>query len=395
MRLGTTALLNPTDPNAPAAFAVPAQLDGKVESFSAKVSRTPTKKSANAAHDYHEFGESSSPFCRCLKVVPMISVTATGVTFFDPLPEPWHRNRAAGWALAISLFLHALAITFLPGLRIVQPQPKVLTVALAPKPAQQHAHAPAVTEKPAAAPQATAQPKAVPQPKSVPQAKPAPKQPTTKATVQKPFQRQDLEPTIAPSQAPQPVRAEPRPRLAPAPSAEPNLTPTPEAAPPTIARADPRPLPQSQIAPLPRSAPAPDLRSTQRAEPNMQPHEENRPEPKAPSQVESRPLAPEPRVLARPEPRIESVPTPRNESVPPPEQRASTPALPQSRPEPNVLPKIEPPRVAARTETRTEVKAQPRAEPAVTAKAPSTPEAAPPDPAACHSASGVGAGAAR
>jgi len=140
----------------------PAHLDGKVESFSAKASPTPTKKSANSAHDFHEFGASNSPLGRCLTVPLMTSVSANGVVFFDPLPEPWHRNKAAGWALGISVFVHALAIAFLPGLRIVQPQPKVLTVALAPKPAQKHASAPAVAEKPAAAPQATEQPKAVP-----------------------------------------------------------------------------------------------------------------------------------------------------------------------------------------------------------------------------------------
>ena len=79
----------------------------------------------------------------------MSSIIADGVVFFDPLPEPWHRNRAAGWALGISLFVHALAIAFLPGLRVIQPQPKVITVKLASQPAQQHATTPHPAEKPA------------------------------------------------------------------------------------------------------------------------------------------------------------------------------------------------------------------------------------------------------
>src|SRR5215510_1085077 len=161
----------------------------------------------------------------------MSAISADSVMYFDPLPEPWHRNRAAGWALAISLFVHALTIAFLPGLRVVQPQPKVITVSLAPQPAQQHATTPQPAEKPAAAPvKAAAAPKVVSK-------QPAVKQPAAKPSPPKPFQRQDLQPTPSPAQVPQPARAEPRPRLAPAPSTEPNAQAKPESARATIARA--------------------------------------------------------------------------------------------------------------------------------------------------------------
>src|SRR4051812_50160878 len=112
-------------------YSQPTQLDGKVESFSAKASPTPTKKSANAAHDFHEFGESISPLCRCLTVLLMTSISANGVVFFDPLPEPWHRNRAAGWGLSYFLFLPAPAVAFFPPPRPVPPHPKVFSLALA------------------------------------------------------------------------------------------------------------------------------------------------------------------------------------------------------------------------------------------------------------------------
>src|SRR4051812_49618780 len=115
-------------------YSQPTQLDGKVESFSAKASPTPTKKSANAAHDFHEFGESISPLCRCLTVLLMTSISANGVVFFDPLPEPWHRNRAAGWGLTIFLFVHPVAIAFFPRLPLFHPPPKVFTGAPGPKP---------------------------------------------------------------------------------------------------------------------------------------------------------------------------------------------------------------------------------------------------------------------
>src|SRR4051812_50131779 len=128
-------------------YSQPTQLDGKVESFSAKASPTPTKKSANAAHDFHEFGESISPLCRCLTVLLMTSISANGVVFFDPLPEPWHRNRAAGWGLSILLFVPPLAVAFFPRPRIVQPPPKGLSVALAPQPPHQHRSAAARAPK--------------------------------------------------------------------------------------------------------------------------------------------------------------------------------------------------------------------------------------------------------
>src|SRR5690242_14499689 len=172
----------------------------------------------------------------------MSTLSADGVVFFDPLPEPWHRNRAAGWALVCSIFLHALAIAFLPGLRTPKPQPRVLTVQLAQQPAQRSATAPQPAEKPAAAAKAAPAPQpAAPAPRAAP--KPEQKKQLVKPTQQKPFERQALQPAPLVAQAPPPSQVEPRPRLAPAPSAEPNIAPAPETqAAPTITPADPRPL---------------------------------------------------------------------------------------------------------------------------------------------------------
>jgi hypothetical protein len=62
----------------------------------------------------------------------MTSVTADSELLSFSLETPWHRDRVMLVAFLVSLLVHAVALTFLPGLRTPVPVEKVLTVKIAP-----------------------------------------------------------------------------------------------------------------------------------------------------------------------------------------------------------------------------------------------------------------------
>ena len=268
----------------------------------------------------------------------MTSVTADSSLLYDALASP-RNDRTVVVAFVASLFLHAAAITLLPGMRAPQPLPKVITVELERTP-----------------------PPDVP--KKIPQQKPAPKLPKPK--VEESFERQELPATPTPTAVPQPTRVDPRTDVAVAPRPEPVIERKPQLVEPApVMRAEPRPLPEVQPMPQPRVDRARVVPEPQRPEPLVERRVEVRPEPELQTRVEPRLQAIEPRVAPRPEQRVEPVATPRAEPVLQPQRQQLTAAAVPPRLDAAPTPKMDAPMSVARIERQPEVKPEPRNEPAI------------------------------
>src|SRR3954451_24927774 len=165
----------------------------------------------------------------------MSTLSADAPLLFDALSAPRHRDRALWLAFAISMMLHAAAVTFLPGMRVPEPKSEVLTVELMAPPSPPEAQPKAVAKNP----------------------------PVKQPKVEKPFQRQDLEATAAPAPLPEPKPLDPRGEVAPVPRVEPTIEqrsvvpePAPVMHPELRALPDQPPPPQQRVERAP-VAPAP------------------------------------------------------------------------------------------------------------------------------------------
>jgi len=165
-------------------------------------------------------------------------------TFFLEVSGHWRRERSVALAFALSVVVHAAAITLLPGLRLQLPEsPTPLVVELAPAP-QPEAIAPA--EQP-----------------------PVPPKPAVRKIA--PLQRD--RPVPAPVPAPTHIEPVPAPAVEPRREATPEPGPTPppvqevrpEPPPPVQARSEPQiapPIaPQAEREPAPRVEPSPIARA--------------------------------------------------------------------------------------------------------------------------------------
>ncbi len=213
----------------------------------------------------------------------MLTISTDSILLYDALITP-RSDKALGVALVASVFLHAVAITLLPGMRALQPALKVFMVEI---------------ERP-------------PPPLSKVEQKPTPKQ--TERNVEKPFVRQDLQETSRPTEAPQAKSSDPRRDVAVAPRPEPLIEHS-QQIPEPVMRAERQPLPEVQPTPQPRVERPQVVTEPSRPEPLVGRRPEMRPEPMLENRVEPRPLALETRVVPKPEQRAAPIATPRAEPI--------------------------------------------------------------------------------
>jgi protein TonB len=179
-------------------------------------------------------------------------------TFFLEVSNHWYRERSVALAFAVSVVVHAAAITLLPGLRLQVPEnPAPLVVELAP--AQPEAIAPA--EQPPGPPEPAVRKIApVQRERPVPVPVPAPThiEPAPAPTVE-PRREATPEPALTPPPV-QEIRPEPPPPVQA--RSEPPIAPpvAPQAEREPALRAEPQPIAKAEMpAPVVRQAPsAPD-----------------------------------------------------------------------------------------------------------------------------------------
>jgi periplasmic protein TonB len=297
----------------------------------------------------------------------MLTISTDSTLSYDALITP-RSDKALGVALVASVFLHAVAITLLPGMRALQPALKVFMVEI---------------ERP-------------PPPLAKVEQKPTPKQ--TERNVEKPFVRQDLQETPRPTEAPQPKSSDPRRDVAVVPRTEPLIEHS-QQIPEPVTRAERQPLPDVQPTPQPlepRVVPKPEQRPAPVATPRAEPILESQRPQTSVAPATSGPIHPTEQALPRPEQIAERKP---QAITAPPEARPTAPtqsaqlastrlrlelsrndiapvvSVPQVVPQPPER-RIEPP-IAGPGDGAPEVRRQMRPEPTIQARAPTAQESAP------------------
>jgi protein TonB len=267
------------------------------------------------------------------------TITADSSDLYDAL-APRRNGHTVMLALAVSVVVHAAAITFLPGMRTPQPRIDVITVELEHKP-------------PPETPKKIAPPRPLPKPRPI----------------EKPFERQEVQAIPTPTVVPQPQQIDPRKDVALEPRPEPRIErglQPPE--PVTVARTEPRLLPEAQPVPQqPRIERERIVTEPPRPEPVGERRADVRPEPRLEPRVEPRLQAIDPHPTAKPEQRVEPVATPRAEPVLQPQRQQVTAAPVSPRLDDAPVIKSDVPPTVARLERQSEVKAVPRVEPVLAA----------------------------
>ena len=138
------------------------------------------------------------------------TISADSFELYDAL-APRRDRHTVVLAPAVSVVVHAAAITFLPGMRTPQPRTDVITVEL------EHKLPPAET------------------PKRTPPRKPVAKQ----QRIEKPFERQELQAIPTPTVVPKPEQVDPREDVALAPRPEPTIERRPQTPEPVSAQSVP------------------------------------------------------------------------------------------------------------------------------------------------------------